>query len=98
MSTEIIIKMDAVEFEALSTTYMAFNKSWDKQIKAGRFEGITANPGFNWIMWFDNVLALILAKSYLTAIGEAFIELNDANADGYVIVTNFNIAEVGNVA
>jgi len=98
MQSNIVLQMDAIEFEALSNTYMAFDKSWDKQIKAGRFEGITVNPGFTWIMWFDNVLALILAKSYLTAIGEGFIELNDANADGYVIATNFNIAEVGNVA
>ena len=92
MSTEIIIKMDAVDFEAITNTYMAFDKSWDKQIKQGRFEGLDSNPGFNFIYWFDNALALIIGKSYLASIGQDFKEVCDNNLDaGYSLITNFEL-------
>ena len=93
METNIVLKMDVKDFEALSNTYMAFNKSWDKQIRAGRFTGIQSNPGYSVIYWFDNALALIIAKSYLTSIGQSFKDLYDNNSDEYVIVTNFEVRE-----
>jgi hypothetical protein len=61
MKSNIVLQMDVKDFEALANTYMAFNKSWNKQIKAGRFEGIKSNPGYTVIYWFDNALALIIA-------------------------------------
>ena len=93
MLTQIMLKMDKADFEALSSSYMAFNKSWDKQIKAGRFEGIAVNPGYSVIYWFDNPLCLIIAKSYLTSIGQDFRDLYDTHADEYCIVTNFEVRE-----
>ena len=63
MSTQIMLKMDKADFEALSSTYMAFNKSWNKQIKAGRFEGIAVNPGYSVIYWFDNPVSFIISIS-----------------------------------
>ena len=93
MSTEIILKMDKADFEALSNTYMAFNKSWNKQIRDGRFTGIQSNPGYSVIYWFDNALALIIAKSYLASIGQDFRDLYDNNLDEYCIITNFEVRE-----
>jgi len=93
MKSNIVLQMDVKDFEALSHTYMAFNKSWDKQIRAGRFTGIQSNPGYSVIYWFDNALALIIAKSYLTSIGQSFKDLYDNNSDDYVIVTNFEVRE-----
>ena len=93
MSTQIILKMDKADFEALSNTYLAFNKSWDKQIKAGRFDGIQSNPGYSVIYWFDNALALIIAKSYLASINEGFRVCYDNNLDEYSIITNYEVRE-----
>jgi len=93
MKSNIVLQMDVKDFEALSNTYMAFNKSWDKQIKAGRFTGIQSNPGYSVIYWFDNALALIIAKSYLTSISQSFRDLYDNNLEEYVIVTNFEVRE-----
>jgi len=93
MKSNIVLQMDKQDFEALSNTYMAFNKSWNKQIRAGRFTGIQSNPGYSVIYWFDNALALIIAKSYLTSIGQSFKDLYDNNLEEYVIVTNFEVRE-----
>lgn len=93
MKSNIVLQMDVADFEALSNTYMAFNKSWDKQIKAGRFSEIKSHPGYKVIYWFDNALALIIAKSYLDSIGQRFAVLYDNNLDEYVIVTNFEVRE-----
>ena len=93
MKSNIVLQMDVKDFEALSSTYMAFNKSWNKQIRDGRFEGIQSNPGYSVIYWFDNALALIIAKSYLTSIGQDFRDLYDNNADECCIVTNFEVRE-----
>ena len=93
MKSNIVLQMDVKDFEALANTYMALNKSWDKQIKAGRFEGIKSNPGYTVIYWFDNALALIIAKSYLASIGQDFADLYDNNLDEYCIVTNFEVRE-----
>lgn len=93
MSTKIILEMDKADFEALSNTYMAFNKSWDKQIRAGRFLGIQSNPGYSVIYWFDNNLALIIAKSYLASLNEGFKVLYDNNLEEYAIVTNYEVRE-----
>jgi hypothetical protein len=93
MSTEIIIKMDKADFDALSNTYMAFNKSWDKQIKAGRFTGLQKTSNYSVIYWFDSALALIIAKSYLTAINFSFRDLYDTHLDEYCIITNYEVRE-----
>lgn len=93
MSTKIILEMDKADFEALSNTYMAFNKSWDKQIRAGRFLGIQSNPGYSVIYWFDNNLALIIAKSYLASLNQSFKVLYDNNLEEYAIVTNYEVRE-----
>ena len=98
MKSNIVLQMDIEDFEALSSSYMAFDKSWDDQIKDGRFENIESNPGFNIIYWFDNAVSLILAKTYLKSIGQDFKELYDTNLDGYSIITNFDVSEVGHVA
>ena len=88
-----MLKMDKADFEALSSSYMAFNKSWDKQIKAGRFEGIAVNPGYSVIYWFDNPVSFIIAKSYLLSLDESFLTPYDNNADEYCIVTNYEVRE-----
>ena len=93
MKSNIVLQMDVKDFEALSNTYMAFNKSWNKQIRSGRFTGIQSNPGYSVIYWFDNPLCLIIAKSYLTSIGQDFRDLYDTHADEYCIVTNFEVRE-----
>jgi len=93
MKSNIVLQMDVKDFEALSNTYMAFNKSWNKQIRDGRFEGIQSNPDFSVIYWFDNALALIIAKSYLASIGQDFRDLYDNNLDEYCIITNFEVRE-----
>ena len=93
MLTQIMLKMDKADFEALSNTYMAFNKSWDKQIKAGRFTGLQKTSDYSVIYWFDSALALIIAKSYLTAINFSFRDLYDTHLDEYCIVTNFEVRE-----
>ena len=93
MKSNIVLQMDVKDFEALSNTYMAFNKTWNKQIRSGRFTGIQSNPGFSVIYWFDNPLCLIIAKSYLASIGQDFRDLYDNNADEYCIITNFEVRE-----
>lgn len=93
MLTQIMLKMDKADFEALSSSYMAFNKSWDKQIKAGRFEGIAVNPGYSVIYWFDNSVSFIIAKSYLWSLDQSFLTPEDTHVDEYCIVTNFEVRE-----
>ena len=93
METNIVLKMDVKDFEALSNTYMAFNKSWDKQIKEGRFTGLPKTADYMVIYWFDSALALIIAKSYLTAIKFPFRDLYDTHLDEYCIITNFEVRE-----
>ena len=85
--------MDKTDFEALSSTYMAFDKSWDKQIQTGRFEGFTKHPGYSVIYWFDNAVAFIIAKSYLLSLNESFLTPEDTHLDEYCIVTNFEVRE-----
>jgi hypothetical protein len=92
MKSNIVLQMDVKDFEALTNTYMAFDKSWDKQIKQGRFEGLDSRPDFSNIYWFDNAVSLIIAKSYLASIGQDFKEVYDNNLDaGYSLITNFNV-------
>jgi hypothetical protein len=98
MKSNIVLQMDIEDFEALSNSYMAFDESWDDQIKNGRFENIKLNPGFSVIYWFDNAVSLILAKTYLKSIGQDFKELYDINLDGYSIITNFDVSEVANAS
>ena len=93
MKSNIVLQMDKKDFEALSNSYMAFNKSWDKQLKAGRFEGIRVNPGYSVIYWFDNAVAFIIAKSYLLSLNESFLTPEDTHLDEYCIVTNFEVRE-----
>ena len=93
MLTQIMLKMDKADFEALSSSYMAFNKSWDKQIKAGRFEGIAVNPGYSVIYWFDNPVSFIIAKSYLWSLDQSFLTPEDTHVDDYCIITNFEVRE-----
>ncbi len=93
MKSNIVLKMDVKDFEALSSTYMAFDKSWDKQIKAGRFEGIAVNPGYSVIYWFDNAVAFIIAKSYLWTLDESFLTPEDTHSDDYCIITNYEVRE-----
>ena len=93
MLTQIMLKMDKADFEALSSSYMAFNKSWDKQIKAGRFEGIAVNPGYGVIYWFDNPVSFIIAKSYLWSLDQSFLTPEDTHVDDYCIITNFEVRE-----
>jgi hypothetical protein len=93
MKSNIVLQMDVKDFEALSNTYMAFNKSWDKQIKAGRFTGLQKTSDYSVIYWFDSALALIIAKSYLTAINFSFRDLYDTHLDEYCIITNFEVRE-----
>ena len=98
MKSNIVLQMDIEDFEALSHSYMAFDESWDDQIKNGRFENIKSNPGFSVIYWFDNAVSLILAKTYLKSIAQDFKELYDTNLDAYSIITNFDVAEVANAS
>lgn len=91
MKSNIVLQMDKADFEALSSTYMAFDKSWDKQITAGRFEGITKNPGYNVIYWFDNSVAFIIAKSYLWSLNVRFASPEDTHSDEYCIITNYEV-------
>ena len=93
MLTQIMLKMDKADFEVLSSSYMAFNKSWDKQIKAGRFEGIAVNPGYSVIYWFDNPVSFIIAKSYLWSLDQSFLTPEDTHVDDYCIITNFEVRE-----
>ena len=93
MLTQIMLKMDKADFEALSSSYMAFNKSWDKQIKAGRFEGIAVNPGYSVIYWFDNPVSFIIAKSYLWSLDQSSLTPEDTHVDDYCIITNFEVRE-----
>ena len=93
MLTQIMLKMDKADFESLSSSYMAFNKSWDKQIKAGRFEGIAVNPGYSVIYWFDNPVSFIIAKSYLWSLDQSFLTPEDTHVDDYCIITNFEVRE-----
>jgi hypothetical protein len=98
MKSNIVLQMDIEDFEALSNSYMAFDESWNDQIKNCRFENIKLNPGFSVIYWFDNAVSLILAKTYLKSIAQDFKELYDTNLDGYSIITNFDVSEVANAS
>ena len=93
MKSNIVLQMDKTDFEALSSTYMAFDKSWDKQIQTGRFEGFTKHPGYSVIYWFDNPVSFIIAKSYLLSLNESFLTPEDTHLDEYCIVTNFEVRE-----
>ena len=91
MKSNIVLQMDKTDFEALSSTYMAFDKSWDKQIQTGRFEGFTKHPGYSVIYWFDNPLSFIIAKSYLWQLDIRFAAPEDTHSDDYCIITNYEV-------
>ena len=97
---KIEIHMNDGDFEQLAVTSMGWaGHDWSAQ--SHRFENwtpgkaFTEEPRWDWRMayWLgENYTTLILAKSYLAAIGEPFEVLWDLaeNPDmSYVLVTNF---------
>lgn len=102
MKQQIIIKMDAQDFERLSNTSMGWlHGRWQDQINEGRFESphiCELAKKMEWAYWFDNPVAFIMAKSYLSTKRISFFATEDLWLGESVIFTDYMGAkEVANV-
>lgn len=102
MKQQIIIKMDAQDFERLSNNSMGWlHGRWKDQINEGRFESpdiCELAKKMEWAYWFDNPVAFIMAKSYLSTNRIPFFVTEDLWLGESVIFTQyFEAKEVANV-
>lgn len=94
----LTIEMDAFDFHTLSPIAMAWSPyfeerdGWEQQIQDGRFATYTGESiGRYWDIayWFKDRSSVILARSYLRAIGEAHQVVSDEADGDWVILSDF---------
>lgn len=100
VTVTVTVTMDAFDFERLSSLSMEFNadadSEWAEQVRQGRFRPYRNGPvrtGFAWGYWFEQWADVMLARSYLEAVGEDYQIVDDEwtpdGLDPYVILTDF---------
>lgn len=94
---KITVELDHTDFGALRSNSMQWHGlDWKNQ--SDRFTpviGTTVEWGFAWAYWLDDATSMILARSYLDALGRPYQVLyDDTEASSYyVIVTDYSISE-----
>lgn len=97
MKNPVTIKMDAQDFERLSSTIMEWGNDWTQQVKDGRFESVDVcflAADMKWIYWYSSPVEYILAKSYLQSNRISFFTTEDLWSGDSVILTDYMVSEV----
>jgi proteasome lid subunit RPN8/RPN11 len=78
----------AKDFDNLTDTVMGW-KGNDWELQADRFSD---KPAFDWavVCWYDSVIAMIMARTFLENNHHAFQESYDHNMESWVLLTNYD--------
>lgn len=89
----VTVELDSTDFEHLRSNTMAWDDhGWHDH--PDRFRSLNGEPVIwvhVWAHWFDDAASMILARAYLTALGESHQVLTDEAFDSpYVITTDYS--------
>ena len=78
----------AKDFDNLTDTVMGW-KGNDWELQADRFSD---KPAFDWavVCWYDTVISMIMARTFLEQNDYAFQESYDHNMESWVLLTNYD--------
>ena len=82
------MKITAKDFDNLTDTVMGW-KGNDWELQGERFSD---KPSFNWavVCWYDTVISMIMARTFLEQNDYAFQESYDHNMESWVLLTNYD--------
>ena len=82
------MKITAKDFDNLTDTVMGW-KGNDWELQADRFSD---KPAFDWavVCWYDTVISMIIARTFLEQNDYAFQESYDHNMESWVLLTNYD--------
>jgi len=82
------MKITAKDFDNLTDTVMEW-KGNDWELQADRFSD---KPAFDWavVCWYDSVISMIMARTFLEQNDYAFQESYDHNMESWVLLTNYD--------
>jgi len=82
------MKITAKDFDNLTDTVMGW-KGNDWELQADRFSD---KPAFDWavVCWYDTVISMIMARTFLEQNDYAFQESYDHNMASWVLLTNYD--------
>ena len=82
------MKITAKDFDNLTDTVMGW-KGTDWELQGERFSD---KPSFNWavVCWYDTVISMIMARTFLEQNDYAFQESYDHNMESWVLLTNYD--------
>ena len=82
------MKITAKDFDNLTDTVMGW-KGNDWELQADRFSD---KPAFDWavVCWYDSVISMIMARSFLEQNDYAYQESYDNNMESWVLLTNYD--------
>jgi len=82
------MKITAKDFDNLTDTVMGW-KGNDWELQGDRFAD---KPSFDWavVCWYDTVISMIMARTFLEQNDYAFQELYDHNMETWVLLTNYD--------
>ena len=78
----------AKDFDNLTDTVMGW-KGNDWELQGERFSD---KPSFDWavVCWYDTVISMIMARTFLEQNDYAFQESYDHNMESWVLLTNYD--------
>lgn len=82
------MKITAKDFDNLTDTVMGW-KGNDWELQVDRFSD---KPAFDWavVCWYDSVISMIMARTFLEHNNYAFQESYDHNMELWVLLTNYD--------
>jgi len=82
------MKITAKDFDNLTDTVMGW-KGNDWEMQTDRFSD---KPTFDWavVCWYDSVISMIMARTFLQQNDYAFQESYDHNMESWVLLTNYD--------
>ena len=82
------MRITAKDFNNLTDTVMGW-KGNDWELQADRFSN---EPAFDWVVvcWYDSVISMIMARTFLEQNHHAFQESYDNNMGSWVLLTNYD--------
>jgi len=82
------MKITAKDFDNLTDTVMGW-KGNDWELQGDRFAD---KPSFDWavVCWYDTVISMIMARTFLEQNDYAFQESYDHNMESWVLFTNYD--------
>lgn len=82
------MKITVKDFDNLTDTVMGW-KGNDWELQGDRFAD---KPSFDWavVCWYDTVISMIMARTFLEQNDYAFQESYDHNMESWVLLTNYD--------